>query len=63
MHDPISTSLIYNFHFKLQYSLNNNRIDTMHNEIIHYDFFVEKYTELNFDNIFINNAYHFFIFY
>ena len=48
---------IYNFHFKLQYSLNNNRIDIMHNEIIHYEYFVEKYTELNFDNIFINNTY------
>ena len=48
---------IYNFHFKMQYVLNNNKIECSCSEIIHYRYFVEKYREMNFDNIFINNAY------
>ncbi len=48
---------IYSFHFKLQYVLSNNRIESSCTEIIHYRYFVEKYREMNFDNIFINNTY------
>lgn len=48
---------LYDFHFKLQYILTDNRVDITHNEIIHYRYLVEKHTELYFDSIFINGAY------